>query len=205
MLIKYKPFKFYFQLLFKCIFSVIIISSCENLKTEKMVKFTENSPYEIFFNQLKISQLTDTILVQNKTKIFGCGTGYVMYHEDLKESGLSKFYEKYGTVLDNQELLKVFEKNNNLKILWIERGNEGELFQLEDSVLHNNKKLEIRLMSEKAFLVFDETPKSLDSLNITVTIEFSNTNKILLKSFDLSQNKYWKIDKQTEQEFKKDL
>ena len=205
MLIKYNPFKFYFQLLFKCIFSVIIISSCENLKTEKMVKFTENSPYEIFFNQLKISQLTDTILVQNKTKIFGCGTGYVMYHEDLKESGLSKFYEKYGTVLDNQELLKVFEKNNNLKILWIERGNEGELFQLEDSVLHNNKKLEIRLMSEKAFLVFDETPKSLDSLNITVTIEFSNTNKILLKSFDLSQNKYWKIDKQTEQEFKKDL
>ncbi|RRJ90544.1 hypothetical protein EG240_08405 [Paenimyroides tangerinum] len=149
--------------------------------------------------------MTDTILVQNKTKIFGCGTGYVMYHEDLKESGLSKFYEKYGTVLDNQELLKVFEKNNNLKILWIERGNEGELFQLEDSVLHNNKKLEIRLMSEKAFLVFDETPKSLDSLNITVTIEFSNTNKILLKSFDLSQNKYWKIDKQTEQEFKKDL
>ena len=205
MLIKYKPFKFYFQLLFKCIFSVIIISSCENLKTEKMLKFTENSPYEIFFNQLKINQLTDTILVQNKTKIFGCGTGYVMYHEDLKESGLSKFYEKYGTVLDNQELLKVFEKNNNLKILWIERGNEGELFQLEDSVLHNNKKLEIRLMSEKAFLVFDETPKSLDSLNITVTIEFSNTNKILLKSFDLSQNKYWKIDKQTEQEFKKDL
>ena len=205
MLIKYKPFKFYFQLLFKCIFSVIIISSCENLKTEKMVKFTENSPYEIFFNQLKISQLTDTILVQNKTKIFGCGTGYVMYHEDIKESGLSKFYEKYGTVLDNQELLKVFEKNNNLKILWIERGNEGELFQLEDSVLHNNKKLEIRLMSEKAFLVFDETPKSLDSLNITVTIEFSNTNKILLKSFDLSQNKNWKIDKQTEQEFKKDL
>ena len=136
--IRYKPLKDYKLIILKLLF-FILVCSCENNKPK--VKFVKNSPYEIFFNQLKINKLTDTILVQNRTKVFGCGTAYVMYEDELNKNGLIKFYEVYGTILDNSEFLNVFAKNNNVKILWIERGNEGELFQLEDSILHKNKNL----------------------------------------------------------------
>jgi hypothetical protein len=182
-------------------FFIIFIYSCENNKSK--AKIVENSPYEIFFNQLKINKLTDTILVQNRTKIFGCGTAYSMYEDELNKNGVFKFYEKYGTVLDNSEFLNLFAKNNNVEILWIERGNEGGLFQLEDSFLHKNKNLEKRLIAEKTFLSFDDRPKSLDSLSLTVLINFRNFNKTILKSFDLSNRQNnWKIDKQNEQEIK---
>ena len=201
--IRYKPLKDYKLIILKLLF-FILVCSCENNKPK--VKFVKNSPYEIFFNQLKINKLTDTILVQNRTKVFGCGTAYVMYEDELNKNGLIKFYEVYGTILDNSEFLNVFSKNNNVKILWIERGNEGELFQLEDSILHKNKNLEKRLIAEKAFLSFDDTPKTMDSLNLTVVINFRNLNKTILKSYDLSKRQnYWKIDKQNEQEIKSDL
>lgn len=182
----------------------IFICSCDNTKLKE--KFVEKSPYEIFFNELKIDNLTDTILVQNRTKIFGCGTAYVMYEDEINKKGTNKFYEKYGTVLDNKEITKLFEKKNKVKILWINRGNEGELFQLEDLNLHKNIKLEKRLIAEKTFLSFDDSPKSLDSLNITVIIDDRNTNKTILQSFDLSKSRNnWKIYKQNEQEVKSDL
>lgn len=184
--------------------SFIFVYSCNNSKTE--TKNVENSPYKTFFNELKIDNLTDTILVQNQTKIFGCGTAAVMYEEEIRKNGVDKFYEKYGTVIENEELINSFAKKNNVEILWINRGNEGELFQLEDSILHKNTKLEKRLIAEKTFLSFDASPKSLDSLNITVMINDRNKNKIALQSFDLSRSRNnWKIDKQNVEEIKSDL
>lgn len=178
--------------------SFIFVYSCNNSETK--TKNVENSPYKIFFNELTIDNLTDTILVQNQTKIFGCGTAAVMYEDDIKNKGIDQFYEKYGTVIDNQELLDTFAKKNNVKILWIYRGNEGELMQLEDSILHKNAQLEKRLLAEKTFLSFDDVPKTLDSLTINVSNYHPPKKTTSLYSFDLSNNKNgWKIDKRTEQ------
>ncbi|MBL4746293.1 MAG: hypothetical protein JKY08_07980 [Flavobacteriaceae bacterium] len=165
--------------------------------------FVYYSPYKVLFNHLKINELTDTILVQNRTKIFGCGTAYHMYKKELNKSGLHKFHEKYGTVLPNLELTNLFEKNHNVKILWINTGLEGELFQLEDTILHNNKELEKRLIAEKTFICFDDTPKSLDSVTVTLLVNYKNLKKTILKSFDLSKNRSeWVIDKEYEKEIK---
>ena len=172
--------------------------SCNNSETK--TKNVENSPYKIFFNELKIDNLTDTILVQNQTKLFGCGTAVAMYEEEILSKGIGKFYEKYGTVVDDRELINSFAKKNNVKILWIYRGIEGELLQLEDSILHKNTQLEKRLLAEKTFLSFDDDPKTLDSLNISVTSYSPPKNTSILYSFDLSKNKNaWKLDKQNEQ------
>lgn len=180
-----------------------IVCSCQ--ETNSKQKIVENSPYEIFFNQLKIDKLTDTILVQNRTKVFGCGTAFVMHNDELTKSGLNKYYEKYGTVLSNLSNIDSFAKRNNVKILWITRGNEGELFQLSDSILHNNSKLEKRLIAEKTFLTFDDNPKSLDSVTIDVMINHRKQNKVIFKTFELSKNKnIWKIDKQNDEEMKKE-
>lgn len=187
------------------IVAIFVGLSCNN-PNEINQTLLDDSPYRIFFNQLKINKLTDTILVQNRTKIFGCGTAYVMYENELKKKGLHKFYNKYGNVLDDLELINSFERNNAVKILWINRGNEGELFQFQDSSLHLNEKLEKRLIAQKVFLSFDDTPKSLDSVNLTVLINFKDTNKVILKSFDLSKNRNkWQIDKQTERQIKSDF
>lgn len=178
--------------------SFIFTYSCNNSETK--TKNVENSPYKMFFNELKINNLTDTILVQNQTKLFGCGTAAVMYEEDIRSRGIDQFYEKYGTVIDNQELLNSFAKNNNVKILWIYRGNEGEVIQLEDSILHKNAQLEKRLLAEKTFLSFDDDPKTLDSLTISVSSYNPPKNTTSLYSFDLSNNKNgWKIDNRNEQ------
>lgn len=180
-----------------------VVCSCQ--ETNSKQKIVENSPYEIFFNQLKIDKLTDTILVQNRTKVFGCGTAFVMHNDELTKSGLNKYYEKYGTVLSNLSNVDSFAKRNNVKILWITRGNEGELFQLSDSILHNNSKLEKRLIAEKTFLTFDDNPKSLDRVKIDVMINHRNKNTVILKTFELSKNKnIWKIDKQNDEEMKKE-
>ncbi len=154
---------------------------------------------QLFFKHLKIENLSDTILVQNRTKIFLCPTAAGMYQEELIKKDLGKFYEKYGSVLDNPKLIQLFEKNNKVKILWINSGNEGELFQLEDSALHKNKKLENRLIKEKAFLIFDETPKSIDTVSLSVTIIYPKIEKAVLKTYNLSKsNENWKIDSQME-------
>ena len=181
------------------------IFSCDNSNKNKQ-KNAESSPYKIFFKQLKLKNLTDTILVQNRTKIFGCGTASVMYEEELNKKGLNKFYNEYGTILDDLELIKLFEKNNNIKILWINRGNEGELFELKDSTLHKNKKFEQRLIAQKTFVEFDDEPISLDRVKLTVLINPRNSDKVIIKSFDLSKKgKIWTLDKQNQQEVKKDL
>lgn len=178
--------------------SFIFTYSCNNSETK--TKNVENTPYKIFFNELKINNLTDTILVQNQTKLFGCGTAIAMYEEEIKSKGIDQFYEKYGTVVDDRELINSFAKKNNVKILWIYRGIEGELLQLEDSILHKNTQLEKRLLAEKTFLSFDDNPKTLDSLNISVTSYNPPKNTSFLYSFDLSKNKNaWKLDKQNEQ------
>lgn len=75
---------------------IFIISSftyCTHQNKENNdIKIINNSPYSIYFKSLKISNLTDTVLVQSQTKIFGCGTAVTEYKERLKTSGLDKFY-----------------------------------------------------------------------------------------------------------------
>ncbi len=129
-----------------------------------------NSPYPFFFETLKIPRLTDTILVQNKTRIFGCGTGALEYREKLKESGLDAFYEKYGSVLSNRSLIEKFGKENNTKVLWITRGIEGEIMHLEDEKLHLDTALEVRLFREKNYVVFSEEPISLERVQVKIVV-----------------------------------
>lgn len=194
----------HFNLKITLILFLLIAVSCNNETKKNQTFVADSSPYDVFFKQLKIDHLTDTILVQNQTKIFGCGTGHMMYYDELAKNGLYKFYDKYETVLDSEEHISLFERNNKVKILWISRGNEGELFQLYDSTLHANQKLEKRLIAEKTFLMFDENPTAMDSVNITVMINYHS--KVILKSFDLSKNEgQWRIDKQDETETKADF
>lgn len=194
----------HFNLKIALISFLLLAVSCNNETKKNQTFVADSSPYDVFFKQLKIDHLTDTILVQNQTKIFGCGTGHMMYYDELAKNGLYKFYDKYETVLDNEEHISLFERKNKVKILWISRGNEGELFQLYDSTLHANQKLEKRLIAEKTFLMFDENPTAMDSVNITVMINYHS--KVILKSFDLSKNEgQWRIDKQDETETKADF
>ena len=183
------------RLLFPLIF--ILLISCSHNKSG--LNNNVSSPYKTFFNQVKVSGLTDTILVQSKTKIFGCGSAYTEYQEELNKKGLNEFYEKYGKLLPNLELTSLFEKNNNVKILWIDTGNEGEIFRLKDSVLHSDEILEKRLIEEKAFLIFNDLPKTLDSMTITLSINYKKPKRSILKYFDLSISKNeWIIDKEYE-------
>ena len=170
-------------------------------KTNTALQSIMHSPYKTFFNTIRINGITDTILVQNRTKVFGCATAKISYNQELKEKGLHTFYEKHGALLDHQEFINRFKKNHNVTILWIDTGNEGDLFQLDDSLLHKNIKLEKHVIESKPYLVFNDTPKSLDSLSITVLIDYKNPKTKLLKTFDLSADQNgWKIDKVYEED-----
>lgn len=185
----------HFNLKLASIVCILLAVSCSSSTKKDQTLAVDQSPYDVFFEQLKIDQLTDTVLVQNQTKIFGCGTAMVMYQQELEKNGMHKFYEKYGTVIDNAAHISYFERKNKVKILWISRGNEGELFQLEDSTLHANEKLETRLLAEKTFISFDENPSAMDSVLITVMVDYHS--KVLLKSIELSKNAgQWRIDKE---------
>lgn len=179
---------------------MLLFSSCTE-PNQKLKVLEQNSPYKLFFNELRLSNITDTVLVQNTTKIFGCGTASMDYNEELRKTGLDKYYDKYGTVLSDLKGLSEFEKNNKVKILCIERGTEGELFQLEDSLPHKNTKLEKRLLEEKSFISFDEEPEGIDAVKITVVINRRATNKIRLNTYHLLQsNKIWTIASKSEEE-----
>ncbi|GAA3508265.1 hypothetical protein GCM10022393_18880 [Aquimarina addita] len=157
----------------------------------EMMKF----PYQVFFESLKMDQLTDTILVQSRVRVFGCGTAAIQYAENLRKSNLQKFYDQYGNILSDKKWVSRFEKNNNLKIIWVSRGNEGELLQLEDEKLHINHSLEERLLSEKCFVKFIEEPSSLKKLQIKMTVAFPQKEKALYTVHSLSKQKgIWSID-----------
>ncbi len=177
---------------------IILLYSCLNQSEKNQINKSKiNSPYKIFFQYLKLDKLTDTILVQNRTKVFGCGTAYMEYKNKLEKSGLDIFYKKYGNILSDRKLFSIFERKHNVKILWIERGNEGELFQLEDTLLHKNTDLEKRLIKEKTYIEFNENPTSMNNVTINVSIYKANRTELKnRKSFELIENKgEWKIDK----------
>ncbi len=146
--------------------------NCNNSLRKKNIIIPKSNPYEVFFSSLKAFNLSDTILVQSQTKIFGCGTAAHEYHEKLKKEGLDKFYEKYGTVFSDTTILKKFEKENKTKVLWVFRGYEGELMEFENEKLKKNKKLFDRLLKEKDFIQFSETPNSM----ISITFNISKVN-----------------------------
>lgn len=176
----------------------VIILSCK--KTDFVEKgmntLKYESPYQAFYETLETGKLSDTILVQSQSKIFGCGTAAYEYFESLKKSGLDKFYTKYSDVLSNKVLINNFAKKNNLKILWVTRGNEGEKMELSDSLLHKNTNLEKRLWATKNFIKLTESPIKLDSVTIFFSVVYPKEKKYLTKEYMVSKvNGSWKCNK----------
>ena len=174
---------------------VVLFCFCNKVKNDTVSTIQSNNPYQVFFDNLKISNGNDTILMQHKTKVFGCGTAATEYFDNLEKKGLNKFFDKNGHIFDNNQILRNFESKNNLKILWINVGNEGELFELEDSKLHSNKKLETRLLNKKPFIVLTENPESTSKL----TIEYVYNNPLQKNSssnsyFLSEKSSIWKLD-----------
>ncbi len=180
-------------LLYLCLISTLV--SCQKRETKKLVTDFE-SPYAVFFKELEIDKISDTILVPFQTHIFGCGTAYMEFNENLKKKGLDKFYEKYNGILNDSLLIKKFEIKNKTKILWIFRGNEGELFQLADSVLHKKANFEKRIIYSKNYVSISEYPVSIDSLMVLVNINNPVTKKYQEKMYYISKKEnHWKINK----------
>ncbi|WP_310554687.1 hypothetical protein [Flavobacterium sp.] len=167
----------------------VIIFSCKRLEK---IDAKNNSPYVAFFKTLETEEISDTILVQSQTKIFGCGTAAYEYMEGLKKSGLDKFYEKYEDVLSDTISINKFEKTHNIKILWITRGNEGEKMELLDSVLHKNTSLEKRLWETKNFIKFTQTPIAMNAVDIYYSIAYPKEKKYFTKVYKVSKvNEKW--------------
>lgn len=163
---------------------IVLIISCDlpqKIK-DKVDPKSYNNPYEVFYSKLNNLKLTDTVLVQSQTKIFGCGTAALEYYSNLEVKGLDKFYDKYGTLFAKTNLLEEFEKQNNTKIVWVDRGN-GELFKLENEDLKSNDSLVKRLRKEKDFIVFEDTPNSLQSLSASIKISKPSTKTTKIKTY----------------------
>ena len=151
-------------------------------------------PFEVFFDSLQIPSLTDTILVQAQSRVFGCGTAAVQHDEYLRSSGLQPFYDKYQGVLGDCAFLKKYTHREKIAILWVSRGMEGELLELSDSTLHADAAIEDRLFRSKCFLKFSETVHSLDSITVSVSIAYPIQKSALALQYQLSSNsKGWNI------------
>jgi hypothetical protein len=179
--------------IFSILWSCKKIDFADNFLTNK-VKY--NSPYEAFYETLEAGKISDTILVQSQTQIFGCGTAVYEYLEALKKSGLDKYYVKYKDVLSDTILVNKFAKKHNTKILWVTRGNEGEKMELSDSVLHKNINLEKRLWATKNFIKLTETPKTMNSVNVFCSIVYPKEKKYVTKEYKVSKaNGNWESNK----------
>jgi hypothetical protein len=179
--------------LYLCLVSTLV--SCQKRETKKLITNLD-SPYAVFFDKLEIEKITDTLLVPFQTRVFGCGTAYIEFQEHLKKKGLDKFYEKYKDVLNDSLLIKKFEIKNKTKILWIFRGNEGELFELADSVLHKNINFEKRILASKTHVSISEYPISMDRIYVYVTIDYPITKESVLKIYSISKKEdKWKMNK----------
>lgn len=171
------------KLRYLLLITIIVVGCNTPQKIEgKLGPKSYSNPYEVFYAKLDNLKLTDTVLVQLQTKIFGCGTAAVQYYEDLEEKGLDKFYDQYGTLFSNTKLLKQFEKQNNTKILWIDVG-QGDQFQLEDENLKSNDSLINRLRKEKDFITFEDALYSMHNLSATITISHPNIKTTEIKTY----------------------
>lgn len=192
------------------LFMFVVLLSCKKTDfTENLFKkeMKYNSPYQAFLETLEPGKLTDTILVQTETQVFGCGTAAYEYFEELKKTGLDKFYKKHKTVLTDTALITKFERKHKLKILWVTRGFSGEKMELLNSVLHKNIEIEKRLWATKNFIKFTETPKTLNDVTVFYSIVYPKEKKYLTKEYQVSQvNKNWEsIKKSTEKSEIKDF
>ncbi|WP_395077986.1 hypothetical protein [Flavobacterium sp.] len=174
----------------------IVLLSCKKVDfaentVKKDLKF--NSPYEAFYENLETGKITDTVLVQNKTQVFGCGTAAYEYFEELKKSGLDKYYVKYNDVLSDTLIVNKFAKKHNTKILWVTRGNEGEKMELLDPIIHKKANLEKRLWATKNFIKFSENPITMDAVTIYYSIAYPIEKKYYAKEYKVSKvNENWK-------------
>ncbi len=181
------------------LFLIISIVFCKKNDSLNIVK-NSDSPYEIFFDKLKLEKLTDTILIYHKTPIFGCGKAYTDYQENLIKNKSDKFYDKYGSILDNDLMLRKFEIKHKTKIIYVSNGNEGEQILSLDSTFINKKGFVENLYKTKNSITLSESSKTLDSLEIDFLIDYKNPNKTISNKYFISQlNNNWKIDKISEQ------
>lgn len=161
-----------------------ICASCTySQKKKKSTKKFASTPYQAFFSKLDDLTCTDTILVQSQTNVFGCGTGAHEYYENLQQKGLDKFYEQYGDVLSDTNLLHEFEEVHDTKILWVFRGYEGELLEFNDSLLKKDTLLLNRLLKEKQFVKFNEAPNSMATVTITVSMVNPKLKETIIKTY----------------------
>jgi len=182
---------FFLKFLMICSFIV----ACKN-KESNSANAPIASPYAIFFDSLHIEELSDTVLMQAQPLVFGCGTAALQHDEYLRSSGLYRFYEQYNDVLSDSTLIAKFSHRNQTQILWVSRGNEGELLELMDSAMHADSKLEARLLKEKCFIKIAETPHSLDSISIAVSIAFPIKKMATFMQYQIvKRNNFWNIVK----------
>lgn len=177
------------KMLILLIITLSIFSNCQQFNNHRIVK---NGPYEEFFDKLNSGKITDTIIVQAQTRVFGCGTAYLEYSKKLNKSGLDKFYNKYSDVLSDTISIAKFEKKFKTKILWLTRGNEGEKLELLDSTLHNKINFK-KLLATKNFIKFSENPISMNVVKIYYSIAYPIEKKYFSKEYKVFKtNKNWK-------------
>ncbi len=183
---------------------ILIIASCTSQSKKKQVIDEKDpipatnedqvSPYEAYLDNFRFENGTDTLLVQRKSRVFYCGTAAFEYYEELKKSGLKEYFEKYNDLVEHPTFSKKIEANSKTKILWVNRGNEGELMELENETIHANKELERRLFAEKAFVQITENPLAMDKVEIYTTVFYPVSNKTenLIHSIIKNQGE-WKM------------
>lgn len=182
---------FFLKLMMICSFIV----ACKN-KDSSTTNAPVASPYTLFFDSLHIEELSDTILIQAQPLVFGCGTAAIQHDEYLRTSGLYRFYEQYNDVLSDSTLIVKFSQRHQTKILWVSRGNEGELLELSDSNLHADSQLEARIFKEKCFIKIAETPHTLDSISIAVSVAYPIRETALFMQYQIvKRGNFWNIVK----------
>lgn len=169
--------------------------SCQH-KQAKAKTSNPSSPYQVFYNNITLpQQVTDTILVQLQTRVFGCGTAAMAYYDELQSSGLDKFYERHGDVLSDSMALETFVKKNKTRIIWVTRGLEGEACDLADSALHADRIFEKRMFVEKCFIKIVETPQRMDKVTIEASVAYPLSKTVFRANYQLTeQDKTWKIE-----------
>ena len=104
----------------KFILSIILSILCLAHTSNQL----EQSPYELFWQTLKVPHLSKKLLIRPYERVFKCGKERQYFYHKLKEQGLYKmqtqFYTHNKQIFDmkNRKYINKFAKRNNTTILW---------------------------------------------------------------------------------------
>ena len=175
------------------IFVLFISSSfCNRPKVEK-------SPYQVFFENITFENLKGNVLIDVSTRTFGCGTAAMDYSENLRKTGMDKFYEKYGYIYADKTILENTAKLNNIKLMWYGSGNEGVGFNFTDKKINSNKKLKAKLWKESQRISIVENPISMNLIEFTVDYWIKKNEESFHKVYTIEKvNEIWEFNATSE-------